>query len=115
MEILTADVERLSKTFAALADPTRRAILLRLAAGEATVTELMSPFALRQPTISKHLRILEQAGLIEQGRRAQQRPRRLSAAALDDVSVWIDDFRSQWTGRLDRLEAHLAAMKAKES
>lgn len=114
MAILSREPKRLSKTFSALADPTRRAILVRLAAGEATVSELMTPFALSQPTISKHLKILEQAGLIEQGRNAQQRPRRLSAAALEDVSDWIDDFRRQWTSRLDRLEAHLASMKARK-
>jgi DNA-binding transcriptional ArsR family regulator len=75
----------------------------------------MAPFALSQPTISKHLKVLEQAGLIEQGRDAQRRPRRLSAAALEDVADWIDDFRRHWIGRLDRLEAHLASIKAKET
>jgi DNA-binding transcriptional ArsR family regulator len=105
----------LDRTFAALADPTRRAILLRLAAGEATVAELSEPFALRQPTISKHLKVLEQAGLIESGRDAQRRPRKLTRAALQDVSGWVEDFRKQWTVRLDRLEAHLARMSAKEN
>jgi DNA-binding transcriptional ArsR family regulator len=115
MAIIRDEPDRLSKAFSALADPTRRAILVRLAAGEATVSELTAPFALTQPTISKHLKVLEQAGLIEQGRDAQRRPRRLSAASLEDVADWIDDFRRQWIGRLDRLEAHLASMKAKET
>ena len=114
MEIIAHEPDRLNRAFSALADPTRRAILSRLAAGEATVSELMAPFALTQPTISKHLRVLEQAGLIEQGRDAQRRPRRLSPAALENVSAWVDDFRQAWIGRLDRLEAHLAAMKTKE-
>lgn len=104
----------LDTTFSALADPTRRAILARLALGEATVSELMAPFTLSQPTISKHLKVLEQAGLIEHGRDAQRRPRRLTSTALSDVSEWIEDFQKQWTKRLDRLDAHLARMKSKE-
>ena len=107
--------DKLSRAFFALADPTRRAILVRLAAGEATVSELVTPFALSQPTISNHLKVLEHAGLVEQGRDAQRRPRRLSPAALDDVSGWIDAFRAQWVGRLDNLAAHLAATKDKEA
>jgi DNA-binding transcriptional ArsR family regulator len=75
----------------------------------------MAPFALSQPTISKHLKVLERAGLIEQGRDAQRRPRNLSAAALKDVADWIDDFRKQWMSRLDRLETHLASIKDKEA
>jgi DNA-binding transcriptional ArsR family regulator len=114
MEIIEHPRERLSKAFAALADPTRRAILVRLAASEATVSELMAPFALSQPTISKHLKVLEDAGFIEQGRDAQRRPRKLVATALKDVADWVDPFRSQWEGRLDNLEAHLAAMKPKK-
>ena len=112
MEIIAPDP--LTSTFSALADPTRRAILRRLAQGEATVSELMAPFALAQPTISKHLRVLEQAGLIEQGRDAQRRPRRLSAAALENVADWVGEFRAAWLSRLDRLDAHLAARKTKE-
>ncbi|HWE46736.1 MAG TPA: metalloregulator ArsR/SmtB family transcription factor [Caulobacteraceae bacterium] len=108
----STDPEQLNRTFLALADPTRRAILGRLAAGEATVSELMAPFALSQPTISKHLKVLEQAGLIEQGRDAQRRPRRLAPAALDDAGRWIDDFHTQWAARFDRLETHLAARRA---
>jgi DNA-binding transcriptional ArsR family regulator len=106
--------DNLSRAFFALADPTRRAMLVRLAAGEATVSELMAPFPLSQPTISKHLKVLEEAGLVERGRDAQRRPRRLTARALVDVDAWIGEFRTQWAGRLDRLEAHLASMKDKD-
>lgn len=113
--VINENEDGLNQTFAALADPTRRAILLRLAAGEATVAELSEPFALRQPTISKHLKVLERAGLIESGRDAQRRPRKLTRAALQDASGWVEDFRKQWTLRLDRLEAHLTRMKAKET
>ena len=104
----TAD--RLSKAFSALADPTRRAILARLAAGDATVSELLAPFELTQPTISKHLKVLETAGLIERGRDAQRRPRKLVAPALKDVANWVEPFRTQWEGRLDNLDRHLAKM-----
>ena len=114
MAIDTRVAERLDRTFSALADPTRRAILARLAQGEATVSEIMAPFTLSQPTISKHLKVLEDAGLIEQGRDAQRRPRRLTAAALSDVTEWVDDFRKQWTARLDRLDSHLARMKTRK-
>ena len=99
----------LTNAFFALADPTRRAILARLASGEATVTELAEPFGLAQPTISKHLRVLEEAGLIEQGRDAQRRPRRLVVdGPLRDVDAWLQPFRAQWEGRFDRLAAVLA-------
>lgn len=99
--------DQLSAVFSALADPTRRAILAKLAAGEATVTELAEPFDLAQPTISKHLRVLEAAGLIETGRDAQSRPRRLVAASLKGADEWLQPFREQWERRFDRLDAHL--------
>lgn len=101
----------LDATFAALSDPTRRAILARLALGEATVSELMQPFALSQPTISKHLKVLEHAGLIEGGRDAQRRPRRLRAEVMKDAADWIDRFRDQWDRRFDNLDRHLATTK----
>lgn len=104
----------LDATFAALSDPTRRAILARLALGEATVSELMQPFALSQPTISKHLKVLEHAGLIEGGRDAQRRPRRLRTEAMKDAADWIERFRDQWDRRFDNLDRHLATTK-KES
>jgi DNA-binding transcriptional ArsR family regulator len=110
MAILTQSDERLSKAFAALADPTRRGILARLAVGEATVSELAAPFELRQPTISKHLKVLEDAGLIERGRDAQRRPRKLVATALRGVADWVEPFRRQWEARLDNLDRHLKAM-----
>jgi DNA-binding transcriptional ArsR family regulator len=106
--------DRLNKTFSALADPTRRAILARLSVSEATVSELIAPSGLSQPTISKHLKVLEDAGLIEQGRDAQRRPRKLLAAALKDVADWVEPFRRQWEGRLDNLDRHLAATSKKE-
>ncbi len=97
-----------------LSDPTRRAILLRLSEGPATVSELMDPFALTQPTISKHLRVLEQAGLIETARDAQKRPRKLAPLAMKDLADWLELFRRQWEGRLNNLEAHLEQMKQQE-
>lgn len=99
--------ETLDRTFAALADPTRRAILKRLAAGEATVQELAKPFPMSQPAISKHLNVLERAGLIVRGRRAQWRPAELRAEPLKEVAGWLDDYRRLWEGRLDRLDAFL--------
>ena len=104
--------ERLDRTFAALADPTRRAILARLASGEATVTELMKPFSISQPAISKHLRVLEQAGLIARGRDAQRRPRRLEAAPLAEANEWLERYRQIWEesfGRLDDLLGELTS------
>lgn len=104
------DVERLNRAFSALSDPTRRAILARLWVSEATVSELLEPFELSQPTISKHLKVLEDAGLIERGREAQRRPRRLVPAALKDVAEWIEPFRRQWEARFENLERHLSTM-----
>ena len=104
----------LNTAFHALSDPTRRAILSRLALGEATVSELMAPFELSQPTISKHLKVLERAGLIEGGRDAQRRPRRLAPRAMKDIADWIEPFRKQWDRRFDNLDAHLARMKKRE-
>ncbi|HET9416950.1 MAG TPA: metalloregulator ArsR/SmtB family transcription factor [Candidatus Limnocylindria bacterium] len=97
----------LTTIFAALADPTRRAILARLARGEASVTELAAPFELSQPAISKHLRVLERAGLIEQGRQAQWRPRRLRAEPLREVAEWIGQYRPHWEESFERLDAFL--------
>jgi DNA-binding transcriptional ArsR family regulator len=99
--------DRLSLTFAALADPTRRAILTRLAEGEATVSELAEPFPMSLPAISRHLKVLERAGLIVRGREAQWRPSRLQAEPLDDAVDWLQSRKQTWETRIDRLEAHL--------
>jgi DNA-binding transcriptional ArsR family regulator len=107
---LTSD--DLSRTFAALADPTRRAIVARLAAGEATVGQLAEPFALTQQAISKHLKVLEQAGLISRSRAAQRRPCRLRPDHLDAAAAWIERHRQAWAERYDRLDEHLAALRA---
>jgi DNA-binding transcriptional ArsR family regulator len=106
---------RLDATFAALADPTRRAILARLAAGPASVTELAAPFAISQPAISKHLRVLERARLISRGRDAQRRPRRLEARPLAEVTAWLEGYRRFWESRYQRLDALLDELKAGES
>lgn len=106
--------DRLSVTFAALADPTRRAILARLARGEASVTELAKPFDITLPGISKHLKVLQRAGLIERGRRAQWRPCRLRATPLKDIANWVDRYRRLWEQRLDRLDEYLGELKKKE-
>lgn len=98
---------QLTAVFHALADPTRRAILARLAEGEATVSELAEPSALSQPAISKHLRVLEEAGLVEVGRDGPRRPRRLVPEVLSAADAWLAPFRAQWEARFDRLEAHL--------
>ena len=97
----------LDATFSALADPTRRAILARLAGGETSVKDLAAPFSMTQPAISKHLRVLERAGLIEQGRQAQWRPRRLRAEPLRDVADWVGQYRRHWEESFDRLDAYL--------
>src|SRR3982750_2737353 len=97
----------LDTTFAALADPTRRAILARLAAGEASVTELAEPFSMSQPAISKHLKVLEQAGLISHGRDAQRRPRKLEAKPLEEARDWLENYRQFWEGNFRRLDALL--------
>ena len=101
------DPDPLSTTFAALADPTRRAILVRLAAGEASVKDLSAPFDMSQPAISKHLRVLERAGLIERGRQAQWRPRRLNAGPLRDIAAWVGQYRPHWEESFDRLDSYL--------
>ncbi|MBI4910916.1 MAG: winged helix-turn-helix transcriptional regulator [Acidobacteria bacterium] len=106
--------QRLDATFAALADPTRRAILARLARGEASVLELAEPFAVSQPAISKHLKVLERAGLIEQGREAQRRPRRLRAQPLHAASNWLLEFREFWDSSFQRLDGLLEELKAAE-
>ena len=99
--------DALSQTFAALADPTRRAILARLARGEASVKDLAAPFEMTQPAISKHLRVLERVGLIEQGRQAQWRPRRLRAGPLRDISDWVNQYRRHWEESFERLDSYL--------
>jgi DNA-binding transcriptional ArsR family regulator len=104
----------LSLTFASLADPTRRAILARLAQGEASVKDLSAPFDMSQPAISKHLRVLERAGLIEQGRQAQWRPRRLRAEPLRDVADWIGQYRPHWEESFERLDAYLRELQDSE-
>ena len=105
----------LSTTFAALADPTRRAILARLAAGEATVKDLSAPFDMTQPAISKHLRVLERAGLIEQGRQAQWRPRRLRAGPLKEIAAWVDQYRRHWEESFERLDAYFREVRENEA
>jgi len=105
----------LSATFAALADPTRRAILARLATGEATVTELAAPFDLSLPAISKHLKVLQRAGLIEQGRQAQWRPCRLKPERLHEVADWIGQYRRHWEESFDRLDDYLRELQQTEN
>ena len=104
-------MDKLSGTFQALADPTRRAILARLALGETSVNDLAKPFAISQPAISKHLKVLERAGLISRSRDAQYRPCRLEPQALKNVDVWLEDYRRLWNARLDRLEAYLDTLQ----
>jgi len=105
----------LDSTFAALADPTRRAILARLALGETSVTELAEPFEMSMPAISKHLKVLERAGLIDRGREAQYRPARLNPQALKSAADWIDEYRQFWEASFDRLDAYLQKLQAGEN
>src|ERR1700704_5021686 len=111
---MSMEADPLSVTFAALADPTRRAILARLALGEATVTHLAAPFPMSPPGISKHLKVLQRAGLIEQGRQAQWRPCRLKAEPLRNVADWIGQYRRHWEESFDRLDAYLREIQDKQ-
>jgi DNA-binding transcriptional ArsR family regulator len=106
--------DRLSAKFAALADPTRRAILARLASGETSVTELAEPFEMSLPAVSKHLKVLEHAGLIARSRDAQWRPCRLEPGAFKEVDTWLEAYRRLWEARLDRLDVYLKKLQAKE-
>src|SRR5437667_12524214 len=105
--------DRMSTTFAALADPTRRAILARLASGEASVNELAAPFEMSLPAVSKHLKVLERAGLIARGREAQWRPSRLEAGPLKEVATWVENYRQYWEESFDRLDEYLKEIQAK--
>ncbi|HUJ03999.1 MAG TPA: metalloregulator ArsR/SmtB family transcription factor [Rhizomicrobium sp.] len=107
-------IDRLSATFSALADPTRRAILARLALGESSVGELAEPFDMSGPAISKHLKVLENAGLISRSREAQYRPCRLEPEALKTVDEWLEEYRRMWGERFDRLDAYLRELQGKE-
>lgn len=107
--------DRLSSTFAALADPTRRAILARLSLGETTVSELAEPFEMSLPAVSKHLKVLEKAGLIARGRDAQWRPCRIEAAPLKEATDWLEHYRKFWEQSLDRLDAYLRELQAKDA
>ena len=106
--------DQLSATFSALADPTRRAILARLALGETSVTELAEPFEMSMPAVSKHLKVLERAGLISRGRDAQYRPCKLEAAPLQDASQWIEGYRAHWQKTMNRLDDYLTQLEAKK-
>jgi DNA-binding transcriptional ArsR family regulator len=114
MDIQALTPARLDATFAALADPTRRAILARLASGDASVSELAEPFAMSQPAISKHLKVLERAGLVSSGRDAQRRPRRLEAEPLAEATEWLERYREFWEASFLNLDALLEELKAKE-
>src|SRR5216117_731008 len=107
--------DTLDRTFAALADPTRRAILARLAAGQASVTEIAAPFAISLPAVSKHLKVLERAGLIARGRRAQWRPAELRAEPLHEVADWLEDYRRLWEQRFDRLDVYLQQIQERHT
>ena len=113
--MLNSADERLDATFLALADPTRRAILARLAAGEASVTELAEPFAISQPAVSKHLKILERSGLISVGQDAQRRPRRLEAKPLAEATAWLEQYRAAWEASFERLDGLLQEMQRTSS
>lgn len=115
MSYQTVNSQRLDATFAALADPTRRAILARLATGEATVNDLAKPFKMSQPAISKHLRVLERAGLISTAIDAQRRPRRIEATPLKEATAWLEKYRIFWEVRYDNLEELLGEMKSDNS
>lgn len=106
--------DHLSTTFAALADPTRRAILARLASGETSVTELAAPFEMSLPAVTKHLKVLERAGLIARGRQAQWRPCRLEAGRLKEVADWVEEYRRFWEQSFDRLDTYLRELQAKD-
>jgi DNA-binding transcriptional ArsR family regulator len=108
-------MDELTLVFSALADPTRRAILTRLSAGDATVTQLAEPFAMSMPAVSKHLKVLERAGLVSRGRDAQWRPVRLDAAPLEAASAWMDRYRDFWGDRFDALDAHLGSITARST
>jgi len=110
---VTIDDERLSETFAALANSTRRAILDRLSAGEATVNELAEPFEMTLPAVSKHIKVLERAGLVVRGHRAQYRPCALDAARLEEVSTWAEQYRPVWEARFDRMDGYLMQLRRK--
>lgn len=112
---MRSDDDRLSQTFAALANSTRRAILARLAEGEATVNELAAPFNMSLPAISKHIRVLERAGLIIQGRKAQYRPCTIDGAPLEEVSKWTEQYRHIWEARFDRMDDYIAQLSNKEN
>jgi DNA-binding transcriptional ArsR family regulator len=112
--MVMASSQHLDTTFAALADPTRRAILARLASGEASVMELAAPFAMSQPAISKHLKVLEHAGLILRGRDAQRRPCRIEAKPLAEANQWLEDYRRLWESSFQRLDTLLDELKTKE-
>ena len=111
MMVATAEELELDRTFAALADPTRRAILRRLASGEATVTELSTPFAMSQPAVSKHLKVLERAGLISVGQDAQRRPRRIEGKPLGEANAWLERYRDIWEASFKRLDGLLAELQ----
>ena len=112
---MVQSIDQLSATFGALADPTRRAILARLASGEASVTQLAEPFQMSMPAVSKHLKVLERAGLIARGREAQWRPCRLEAAPLKEAADWVEDYRRFWEQSFDRLDDYLRELKNIES